>query len=300
MAATISSGEPEASCRPSDRTRTRAARSASSTYEVANTTAAPAAAISAISSHSSTRLSGIDAGCGLVEDEQRRVVEQRHRQGELLAHAAGQPPARRSFDAFEPDSTQRGLDPRPAESSAAETVRPSGEREILGRGQVPIDAPVGRDVAEVPPVGPPDLARVGPDRPGERSQQRSTCRNRRPRRRRSCCLPEHRDLTPSSATRWPYRTTSPETPHKAFRPASAAEPPTDPSTGAKPLPVAVTCRSGAAGPVMRHLPSLLPQPSPEARSSGGRPIPQAQGPCGTAAPTDRRRASPGSQGRSSE
>jgi len=101
---------------------------------------------------------------------------------------AGQAIRQPALRAFEPDSPESGLDLR-VERLTLQSVSPSGEAQILDRGEVAIDPSVGRDESEVPPIRPPDLARVGPNRPSQGLEQRTTCRNRRPRRRGDCCLP---------------------------------------------------------------------------------------------------------------
>jgi hypothetical protein len=73
-------------------------------------------------------------------------VEQGHRHGELLAHAARKSSRQPALRAFEPDSPESGFDLL-VQRLIVESVRPPGEAEVLECRQVAIDAPVGRHEA---------------------------------------------------------------------------------------------------------------------------------------------------------
>ena len=81
---------PSAITRPWSMTAMRSAsRSASSRYWVVSSTVVPSATSSSIVSHRSTRLRGSRPGGRLVEEQHRRARDERGREVEPAAHAAG-------------------------------------------------------------------------------------------------------------------------------------------------------------------------------------------------------------------
>ncbi len=92
-----------------------ASRSASSRYWVVSRTVVPAATRASIVSHSPSRLTRVEAGGGLVEEDHGRASHQRGGQVEAAAHAAGVGPRRAGR------RTRRGRTARAARSRACAT-----------------------------------------------------------------------------------------------------------------------------------------------------------------------------------
>ncbi len=114
---------------------------------------------------------GVDAGRRLVEHEQVGLVEHGEREGELLAHAAGEPPGEAGARAGEPDAgeqVRRAL----LAIARAETVGVGDEGDVLVDAEVAVDAGGAGDVADPAAVRPAHAAGRGTRHTGERAQQR--------------------------------------------------------------------------------------------------------------------------------
>ena len=89
----------------------------------------------------------VDPGGGLVEDQQVGRVQQRHRDGELALHPAGQLPAEPAAGTAEPGLLQQ----RPRPLAVAVTGKPVGagrEVQVLLDGQVRVQPGRGRHVPD--------------------------------------------------------------------------------------------------------------------------------------------------------
>ena len=80
----------------------------------------------------------IDAGRGLVEDEQVGIVDQRAAQAELLFHAAGKLAHRPVGEGGEPGGAQQFVDARPPLGPVL-TIEPAEEMQVLGDRQSRIE-----------------------------------------------------------------------------------------------------------------------------------------------------------------
>ena len=112
----------------------------------------------------------VDAGGRFVEDEQPRLVEHRQNEGELLTHAARQLSHQPVAHVVEAGAGQEGGGAG-GERGAAHAVGAAGELEVLGHGQVAVDAGAGRDEADLPGRRPPHAAASRRLRAGQHAQQ---------------------------------------------------------------------------------------------------------------------------------
>ncbi len=147
-----------------------ARRSASSRYWVVSSTVVPDATRSSIVSHSASRLTRVEAGGGLVEEDHRRASHERRRQVEPAPHAArvglGDPV--RGVGEAEPLEQLVGAVLR---RLAAEVVEPPDHHEVLAPGQVLVDGRVLAGQADLGAQRRGVLAR-------RRSRPRARCRRR--------------------------------------------------------------------------------------------------------------------------
>ena len=93
----------------------------------------------------------VDAGRGLVEHEQLRLVQHREREGELLAHAAGEAAGEPLAGAGEAGLLAAGAPSRASRSGAAEAVGGGHEGDVLVDAEVVVHAGGAGDVADPAP-----------------------------------------------------------------------------------------------------------------------------------------------------
>ena len=113
----------------------------------------------------------VHAGGGLVEDQQLGLVQHRQGEGELLAHAAGEPAGEPVAGAVEARLLEEGCVPRVA-LGAGEAVGRGDEGDVLVDAEVVVQAGGAGDVADPAPRRPPHARRRGPDDAGQGAQQR--------------------------------------------------------------------------------------------------------------------------------
>ena len=135
-----SSGVPVAATRPPSRIAIRWQRSASSGWCVVTMTLVPRAAASAVDlvPDPAQRL-GVDAAPGLVQQQQRRLVQQHARDLDAAAHAAGILRRRLVGAIAQLHQRQRLVDAAGGER-ARQAVQRGAEAQVLARGQLQVQA----------------------------------------------------------------------------------------------------------------------------------------------------------------
>ena len=119
---------------------------------------------------------GVDAGRGLIEDEQLGLVDECREQSQFLSHPARQVAGEAVTTAGEAAALEQRAG-APLERSGLHPVGRGEERQVLIDGEVAVHAPVAGDVADGLLGGSPHPARARGDHAAERAQQRS-CRRR--------------------------------------------------------------------------------------------------------------------------